>query len=105
MALKAVIIRRSDDENTVAIVTAECDPEVVRGIGDLMRAVCNAVTRWAKCGLATETDFTVGDLQGHLADPILLGELVEEGVHSLTVETYTAPWTAWDFDDCVVNNE
>ena len=66
--IEAVIIRRSDEENTIAIVTAECDLEMVANHVALIGAVANAVTRWAKHGrgkelLARKGTINVGDLR------------------------------------------
>ncbi len=48
--IEAVIIRRSDEENTVALVSAECDPDRVGSTNDLFGAISRAVTRWAQQG-------------------------------------------------------
>lgn len=108
--IRAVIFRRSDDENTVAVVTAEVDPAMmIETPNDLFGAVSEAVTRWidpvtmpSEGSLALKAnngDFNVGDLAGHLGSPFLVAHLRTKGILRLDVECHVGDKTSWDYDD------
>jgi hypothetical protein len=104
--INAVIIRRSDDENTVALVSAACDPEMVEDTNDLYGAIARATTRWARRGAAakalledTHGDINIGDLCAEGIDARLRALLRKEGVTELKIDCHAGGATPWDYDD------
>ena len=70
--INAVVIRRSSDEDTVAIVSCDVS-ESVKSAGDLWKALKRAVVAWGRASDAGRAvlqacpDFNVGDCGGPLA--------------------------------------
>lgn len=111
MRINAVIIRRSTDENTVALVSAECDSEMIDSVNELFGAISHAVTRWAKNGQGKKLlhsnrgNINIGDLVGCVKDKRLVQDLGRRGIAKLTVESHQGDATAWDFDDNLYDQE
>jgi hypothetical protein len=95
--IEAVIIRRGKDENTVALVSAECDPEMIDGTNDLFGGISRAVSRWAQTGGSKRLsghdrgDINIGDLADQQPfDANLKKELTKEGIYDLKISGVTA---------------
>jgi hypothetical protein len=103
--LPAVIIRRSNDENTVAIIEARRTGQVASP-ADLGRQIRSAVSEWinttsrGKAALANSgNDFNVGDLAEWHRDESLLAILSKHGVQIIELDAVQAEFAGWDYDD------
>jgi hypothetical protein len=104
--IEAVVLRRNKDENTIALVSAECDPEMVGSSDDLYGAISRAVTRWSRtCSAgrrllkANGGDIDIGDLAAETIDSLLKKELRREGVTALAIECRHGDAGHWAYDD------
>ena len=110
--IHAVIVRRSNEENTVAIVDADCDPDSIQTPDDLFGAISNAIAEWYheddEAGTIIDDndgDFNVGDLANELPDESLEKRLAAWGVTNLVIECHVGESTAWDYDDSLYQGE
>jgi hypothetical protein len=109
--IQAVVIRVSDEENTVAIVS--CDrTNKIDTTYKMRAALVRALTKWVKKteegGYLYEDnveDLNVGDLWSCYEDETLKPFLVKHGIHNLQVhvENDLEP-IGWEFDDKLVED-
>jgi hypothetical protein len=105
--ITAVVLRSINDSvHKVAIVTADCDPDMVEDADDLLGAISAAVYHWVASGVdktvtvkAHNGEFNIGDLASHGVSTELAICLNGWGVNNLTIETYISDRTTWDYDD------
>lgn len=114
--IKAIVPRNSRDEHTFAVVEANVDggfgDEQVNDIHALFGGIQQAVTGWSrqteigKSVIQTNgMDFNVGDLVEWASDKTLVPFLREQGIQSVSVETFSdTTGHSWEFDDRLIEN-
>ena len=108
--IKAVVIRQSNDENTVAIVHSDVDDEFAdeqAKVHALFGSIQQAVTEWGRQTAEGQSvfrsngfDFNVGDLGEWCDDESLARFLRQQGIHKLRIECHCdTSGHCWDYDD------
>src|SRR5438034_167985 len=112
--IDAVIIRRSRDENTVALVSAECDPEIIEGANELFGAISQAVTLWAQHDEGQRKDVfgrdkiwgnDAGDMIEHMDGVLLEQGLAPESAVPMIVDEGAMYWVDLPTVECIHNEE
>ena len=111
--VETVVIRQSNEENTVAILT--CNR--TKGIPDASAfrdALGNAVSDWVdrttdgrESYAENSNDFNLGDLAQWDDDPTLRKFMKLNGITGFAMQVYcdTEPAPGWDYDDNLVDEE
>ena len=106
--LQTVVIRQSNDENTVAILTCEGIPDAAAFRDALKKAVSDWVDRTTDGREAYEengNDFNLGDLAQWDDDPTLRKFMKLHGVTGFSIQVFcdTEPAPGWEYDDNLVD--
>lgn len=109
---KFIVSRASNDETTLAIVTAKVAGAGLLGERAFLDALVQSVSRWGRTTPAgrdawkrSSRDFNVGDLSGYLDDRKLVAILRKNGIRGLKVDIISddrACW-AWTFDSVIMD--
>jgi hypothetical protein len=105
--LQTVVIRRSEEENTCAVIVCHKTRQI-QTAHDLKQALTRAVTAWAKTDEGRDVvesnngDFNVGDVA--LYEESLQPFLLEAGISGFQIECFcdAFPDPSWDYDDLLV---
>jgi hypothetical protein len=111
--VEAVVIRRSHDENTCAVL--KCDrTDRIPNAAAFRDALKKAVSDWAdrttdghEAYAENDNDFNLGDLARRDGDPTLLKFMQLHGIIGFTIQVFcdNTPAHGWTFDDNLVDEE
>jgi hypothetical protein len=111
--LETVVIRRSNEENTVAILTCN-RTKVISDASAFRDALRNAVSDWVdrttdgrESYAENGNDFNLGDLAQWDDDPTLRKFMKLHGITGIAMQVFcdTEPAPGWDYDDNLVDEE
>jgi hypothetical protein len=110
-AVKFIVRRDSDDEETYAIITARVENPKLAKDSVFLEHLGAALSKWAKetkegkkAYEDSREDFNVGDLAGHCSDESLTPFLSKNGIHELDVDVNCEKsCRIWSYDTILID--